>query len=53
MAFSVFGGVAEWSIAPVLKTGVPQGTVSSNPTASANIVVIHRFIGNLNPYSLD
>ncbi len=29
------GGVAEWSIAPVLKTGVPQGTVSSNLTPSA------------------
>ena len=29
------GGVAEWSNAPVLKTGVPQGTVGSNPTPSA------------------
>jgi 5'-deoxynucleotidase YfbR-like HD superfamily hydrolase len=28
--------VAEWSIALVLKTRVPQGTVSSNLTASAN-----------------
>jgi putative Holliday junction resolvase len=27
--------VAEWSIAPVLKTGVSQGTVGSNPTLSA------------------
>ena len=42
MAFSVFGGVAEWSIAPVLKTGVPQGTVSSNPTASANYLGFMR-----------
>ena len=25
-----------WSIAPVLKTGVPQGTGGSNPSASAN-----------------
>ena len=31
------GSVAEWSIAPVLKTGNPQGFVSSNLTASAKI----------------
>jgi hypothetical protein len=30
------GSVAEWSIAPVLKTGNPQGFVSSNLTASAS-----------------
>jgi hypothetical protein len=30
------GGVVEWSIAPVLKTGEPQGSVGSNPTPSAN-----------------
>jgi hypothetical protein len=29
------GEVAEWPNAPVLKTGVPQGTVGSNPTLSA------------------
>ena len=29
------GSVAEWSIAPVLKTGKPKGFVSSNLTASA------------------
>ena len=29
------GEVAEWPIAPVLKTGVPTGTVGSNPTLSA------------------
>ncbi len=29
------GWVAEWSKAPVLKTGVPKGTVSSNLTPSA------------------
>lgn len=29
------GGVVEWSIAPVLKTGMPQGIVGSNPTPSA------------------
>ena len=28
--------MAEWSIAPVLKTGDPQGSVSSNLTASAS-----------------
>ena len=27
--------MAEWSIALVLKTNVPQGTVGSNPTPSA------------------
>ena len=29
------GEVAEWSNAPVLKTGVGQPTVGSNPTLSA------------------
>jgi hypothetical protein len=29
------GSVAEWSIAPVLKTGGSKGSVSSNLTASA------------------
>ena len=29
------GSVAEWSIAPVLKTGDSKGSVSSNLTASA------------------
>src|SRR6187402_3215586 len=29
------GGVAEWSIVPDSKSGVPQGTVGSNPTPSA------------------
>ncbi len=33
---TVVGGVAEWSIAPVLKTGNGQPFVSSNLTASAN-----------------
>ena len=32
---SASGGVAEWSIAPVLKTGNGQPFVSSNLTASA------------------
>jgi hypothetical protein len=30
-----FGRVAEWSNAPVLKTGVPQGTGGSNPSPTA------------------
>ena len=30
------GRVAEWSNAPVLKTGVPSGTVGSTPTPSAS-----------------
>ena len=30
-----FGGLAEWSIAPVLKTGGPKGPIGSNPIASA------------------
>lgn len=29
------GGVVEWSIAPVLKTGELKGSVGSNPTPSA------------------
>jgi hypothetical protein len=35
----VFGSVAEWSIAPVLKTGNGQPFVSSNLTASASFLV--------------
>ena len=31
----LFGGVLEWSNRPVLKTGVVQATVGSNPTPSA------------------
>jgi len=30
------GEVAEWSNVPDSKSGVPQGTVGSNPTLSAN-----------------
>ena len=33
--YNSVGGVAEWSKAPVLKTGVGQPTVSSNLTPSA------------------
>ncbi len=40
------GEVVEWSIAPVLKTGVPQGTGGSNPSFSAQRVerVLMKFI---------
>ena len=34
---AVSGGVAEWSIAPVLKTGKGKPFVSSNLTASASM----------------
>ena len=30
------GGVVEWLMAPVLKTGDPQGSVGSNPTPSVS-----------------
>ena len=30
------GEVVEWLMAPVLKTGVPKGTVGSNPTLSVS-----------------
>ena len=34
-AFFVFGEMVEWSITPVLKTGVLRGTGGSNPSLSA------------------
>ena len=33
-----FGEVTEWSIVPDSKSGVPQGTVGSNPTLSATFL---------------
>ena len=33
------GSVVEWSMALVLKTSVSKGTVSSNLTASANLIL--------------
>jgi hypothetical protein len=33
-AVTTAGEVVEWLMAPVLKTGVPKGTVGSNPTLS-------------------
>ena len=35
VSLQTFGGVLEWTIRPVLKTGVLHGTVGSNPTPSA------------------
>ena len=32
------GGVVEWLMAPVLKTGRAQALVGSNPTPSANSI---------------
>ena len=34
-ATDIFGKMVEWSITPVLKTGVPRGTGGSNPSLSA------------------
>ena len=41
------GRVAEWSIASVLKTEVPQGTVGSNPTSSVIFIPIDQFCGRI------
>ncbi len=41
------GELAEWSIAAVLKTVVPQGTVGSNPTFSAKTNKCPIFMGHL------
>lgn len=41
------GGVVEWSIAPVLKTGGPQGPVGSNPTPSAPVILNQRGVSPL------
>ena len=35
--YQCFGEMAEWLIAPVLKTGVPKGIGGSNPSLSARI----------------
>ncbi len=36
------GGVVEWLMAPVLKTGDPKGSVGSNPTPSVMTLQWHR-----------
>ena len=39
------GGVSEWFKEPVLKTGDPRkGTVGSNPTPSARILILNNFV---------
>lgn len=38
------GRVAEWSIAPVLKTGDVKASVGSNPTSSATTLFWHFII---------
>ena len=43
MRIAPFGGVAEWSKATVLKTVDLQGSVGSNPTASALFVEVVLF----------
>src|SRR5438477_7890289 len=45
------GGVVEWLMAPVLKTGRAQALVGSNPTPSANRMRIADF--GLHPSALD
>ena len=37
------GGVVEWLMAPVLKTGRAQALVGSNPTPSAALIADSRF----------
>ena len=44
-----FGRVAEWPMASVLKTEVPQGTVGSNPTSSASRISTMAVQGLCNP----
>src|SRR5712692_5206634 len=43
LAIKIFGGVVEWFMAPVLKTGRPKGLVGSNPTPSATTFSILDF----------
>ena len=50
----IFGEMAEWSIAPVLKTGGLKGSGGSNPSLTAisatknvKLYVIQRFFGAL------
>ena len=45
LKYLLFGEMAEWFKAPVLKTGVGQLTVGSNPSLSAEIknpMLLHR-----------
>ena len=49
--YSILGEMAEWSNAPVLKTGVLQGTGGSNPSLSAKISVTRCFITSYADFS--
>ena len=41
------GEVAEWSNVPDSKSGVPQGTVGSNPTLSASLTFVLSVIDSV------
>jgi hypothetical protein len=41
---AAFGGVVEWLMAPVLKTGRAQALVGSNPTPSAKLIFRFRLL---------
>jgi hypothetical protein len=43
----IYGWVSEWSMVAVLKTAVPQGTVGSNPTPSANFEAKKPFLSGV------
>jgi hypothetical protein len=45
------GGVVEWLMAPVLKTGRAQALVGSNPTPSARLTFV--YLGNASLLTLD
>tara|TARA_R110002095_G_scaffold159024_1_gene137840 strand:+ start:272 stop:571 length:300 start_codon:yes stop_codon:yes gene_type:complete len=50
--FRASGEVAEWPIAPVLKTGVPQGTGGSNPPLSAYLKAVELSACNSTAFAL-
>ena len=47
LKWNPFGEMAEWFKAPVLKTGVGQLTVGSNPSLSADAKIPPIFIGGI------
>ena len=47
LKYLLFGEMAEWFKAPVLKTGVGQLTVGSNPSLSAEKIAPDKFSGVL------
>ena len=44
------GEMAEWSIAPVLKTGVLRGTGGSNPSLSAHHATVKQHAEHFPPF---